>query len=104
MIQNGAALRIAMVDLGMFTDAKKTDIAAIAGKVDEISLLQKKMMMYRVEVLLQVKDVLSPEQYEQFRSQLRAKMEGKAHHGGEKQEGEERHGDYPDKSHGHDGG
>ena len=42
MIQNGADLRVAMVDLGMFTDAKKTDMAAIAGKVDEISLLQKR--------------------------------------------------------------
>lgn len=69
----------------------------------KISLLQKKMMMYRVEVLLQVKDVLSPEQYEQFRSRLRAQMEGMAHHGGAKQKGEERHGEYPDKSHGHDG-
>lgn len=103
MIQNGADLRVAMVDLGMFTDAKKTDMAAIAAKVDEISLLQKKMMMYRVEVLLKVKEVLSPEQYEQFRSRLRAQMEGMAHHGGEKQEGEEHHGKDPDKSHGHDG-
>lgn len=103
MIQNGADLRVVMVDLWMFTDAKKTDMAAIAGKVDEISLLQKKMMRYRVEVLLKVKEVLSPEQYEQFRSRLRAQMEGKAHRGGEKQEGEERHGEYPHKSHGHDG-
>ncbi len=102
MIQNGADLRVAMVDLGMFTDAKKTDMAAIAAKVDEISLLQKKMMMYRVEVLLKVKEVLSPEQYEQFRSRLRAQMEGMSHHGGEKPEGEGHHGEYPDKFHGHD--
>ncbi|WP_447965068.1 Spy/CpxP family protein refolding chaperone [Nitrospira sp. Ecomares 2.1] len=103
MIQNGADLRVAMMDLGMFTDAKKTDRAAIAGKVDEISLLQKKMMVYRVEVLLKVKEVLSPEQYEQFRSRLRVQMEGMAHHGGGKQDVEEHHGKYPGKSHGHDG-
>lgn len=35
MIQNGADLRVAMVDLGMFTDAKKPDMDAIAHKVDE---------------------------------------------------------------------
>ena len=60
-------------------------------------------MMYRVEVLLKVKEVLSPEQYEQFRSRLRVQMEGMAHHGGEKQEGKDHHGEYTDKSHGHDG-
>ena len=103
MIQNGADLRVAMVDLGTLTDAKQADMAAITGKVDEISLLQKKMMMYRVEVLLKVKGVLSPAQYEQFRSRLRAQMEGMSHHGGEKHEGKKHHGEYPEKSYGHDG-
>jgi len=84
MIQNGADLRVAMIDLGALTDAKQTDMSAITSKVDEVSLLQKKMMMYRVDVLLKVKEVLTPAQYEQFRSRLRAQMEGMAHphHGG----------------------
>ncbi|TFG63453.1 MAG: periplasmic heavy metal sensor [Nitrospirales bacterium] len=103
MIQNGANIRVAMVDLGSLTDAKQTDMAAITSKVDEISLLQKSMMMFRVEVLLKVKQVLSPAQYEQFRSRLRAQMEGMSHHGGESQEGKKHHDEYQEKSRGHDG-
>lgn len=101
MIQNGADLRVAMIDMGTLLDAKQTDMAAITSKVDEISLLQKKMMMYRVDVLLKVKEVLTHAQYEQFRSRLRAQMEGMAHHGGEMKEGKKHHGEYPGKSHGH---
>ncbi|MDH4194718.1 MAG: periplasmic heavy metal sensor [Nitrospirota bacterium] len=104
MIQNGADLRVAMVDMGTLMDAKQPDMAAISAKVDEISLLQKKMMMYRVEVLLKVKEVLSPAQYEQFRSRLREQMEGMAHHGGEMPEGMKHHGEYPGKPHGYGGG
>ncbi|MDH3503117.1 MAG: Spy/CpxP family protein refolding chaperone [Nitrospirota bacterium] len=103
MIQNGADLRVAMVDMGTLMDAKQPDMAAITSKVDEISLLQKNMMMYRVEVLLKVKEVLSPAQYEQFRSRLREQMEGMAHRGGEMPEGMEHHGEYPGKPHGYGG-
>lgn len=103
MIQNGADLRVAMVDMGTLMDGKQPDMAAISAKVDEISLLQKKMMMYRVEVLLKVKEVLSPAQYEQFRSRLREQMEGMAHHGGEMREGMKHHGEYSGKPHGYGG-
>jgi Spy/CpxP family protein refolding chaperone len=103
MIQNGADLRVAMVDMGTLMDAKQVDMAAITSKVDEISLLQKNMMMYRVGVYLKVKEVLSPVQYEQFRSRLREHMEGMAFRGGEMHEGKKHHGEYPEKSHGHDG-
>jgi len=103
MIQNGADLRVAMVDMGTLMDAKQPDMAAISAKVDEISLLQKKMMMYRVEVLFKVKEVLSPTQYEQFRSKLREHMEGMAYHGGEMPEGMKHHGEYPGKPHGYGG-
>jgi len=103
MIQNGADLRVAMIDMGTLLDAKQTDMTALTSKVDEISLLQKKMMMYRVEVLLKVKEVLSPAQYDQFRSKLREQMEGMGHHGGEMPEGMKHHGEYPGKPHG-DGG
>jgi Spy/CpxP family protein refolding chaperone len=103
MIQNGADLRVAMVDLGTLMDAKQTDMKVITSKVDEIGLLQKNMMMYRVEVFLKVKEVLSPGQYEQFRSRLRAQMEGMSHHGGEMQDGLKGHGEYPGKPHGYGG-
>lgn len=97
MIQNGADLRVTMVDMGTLMDAKQADMAAIAGKVDEISLLQKNMMMYRVGVYFKVKEVLTPVQYEQFRSRLREHMEGMAFHGGEIHEGKNPHGEYPEK-------
>ena len=103
MIQNVADLRVAMVDMGTLMDAKQPDMAAITAKVDEISLLQKKMMMYRVGVLLKVKEVLSAAQYEQFRTRLREQMEGMAHHGGEMPEGMKHHGEYPGKPHGYGG-
>ncbi|MDR4459685.1 MAG: periplasmic heavy metal sensor [Nitrospirales bacterium] len=91
MIQNGADLRVAMVDMGTLMDAKQADMAAIASKVDEISLLQKNMMMYRIGVYLKVKEVLSPLQYEEFRSRLREHMEGMVH-GGEMSKGKNPHG------------
>jgi Spy/CpxP family protein refolding chaperone len=101
MIQNGAELGVAMVDLGTLMDAKQTEMETITRKVDEIGQLQKNMMMYRVEVFLKVKEVLSPAQYEQFRSRLRAQMEGLAHHGGGKMpERMKGHGEYPGKPHG----
>lgn len=92
MIQNGADLRVAMIDLGTLLDAKDTDKPAISGKVDEIGALQKKMMMYRVDVLLKVKGILNQGQYEQFRTTLRQRMEGMSHHmGGMMKEGKEHH-------------
>lgn len=99
MIQNGADLGVAMVDLGMLMDAKQPEMEAITRKVDEIGQLQKNMMMYRVEVFLKVKEVLSPVQYEQFRSRLRAQMEGLVHHGGQMPEGMKGHGEYPGTPH-----
>ncbi len=33
------------------------------------------MMMYRVDTLLKLKDILTPEQYAQFRSNIKAQME-----------------------------
>lgn len=103
MIQNGADLRVAMVDMGTLMDAKQADMAAITSKIDEISLLQKNMMMYRVGSYLKVKEVLSPVQYEQFRSRLREHMEGMAFHGGAMHEEKKPHGEYSEKPQGHDG-
>ena len=101
MIQNGADLRIAMMDMGSLLDAKNPDKAAIDGKVDEIGALQKKMMRFRVDVLLQVKGILNPEQYAKFRSKLRERMEGMSHHSGGMKEGMEGHSSYSGKPNGY---
>ncbi|MDR4494614.1 MAG: Spy/CpxP family protein refolding chaperone [Nitrospirales bacterium] len=100
MIQNGADLRVAMVDLGSLLDVKVPDKTAIEAKVDEIGGVQKKMMMFRVETLLRVKEILTPDQYAQFQSRLQDRMEGIGHHLGGIKEGMEDHGRYPGKHHG----
>ena len=100
MIQNGADLRIAMMDMGALLDAKSPDKAAINSKVDEIGTLQKKMMQYRVDVLLQVKGILNPDQYATFREKLRQRMEGLSHHSGGMSEGMQGHGAYSGNHHG----
>lgn len=76
LITNGADVRVAMIDLGDLLDQPNPDRNAIAAKVDEISGLQKQMMMYRVDTLLKLKEILNPTQYDRFRSRLRAQMEG----------------------------
>lgn len=104
MIQNGANLRVAMMDLGTLLDAKVADKAALDGKVNEIGALQKKMMQYRVDVLLQVKGILNPDQYAKFRTKLRDRMEGMSHHPGGMKEGMEGHSPYSGKHHGEEHG
>ncbi|MCA9472622.1 MAG: Spy/CpxP family protein refolding chaperone [Nitrospirales bacterium] len=74
MIKNGADLRVAMIDLGTLLDQKETDRAAIAKKVDEIGGLQKQFMLYRVDTLLKLKEILTPDQYQQFRDRLKKQM------------------------------
>ena len=74
MIKNGAELRVAMIDLGTLLDQKETDRGSIAKKVDEIGGLQKQLMMYRVDTLLKLKEILTPDQYQQFRDQLKKQM------------------------------
>ena len=84
LIKNGANLRVAMIDLGSLLDQQSPERGAISFKVDEISTVQKNLMMYRVDTLLKLKDILTPEQYDQFRSRLKAQMEsgmGRRMHG-----------------------
>jgi len=100
MIQNGADLRVAMVDLGSLLDAKNPDRASIDAKVDEIGTLQKKMMRFRVDVLLQVKEILTSDQYAKFRHKLRQRMEGLSHHLGGMPGNMEGHHEYSDLHHG----
>jgi Spy/CpxP family protein refolding chaperone len=64
-----------MIDLGSLLDQKSPNRGAISAKVDEIGGIRKQMMMYRVDTLLKLKEILTPEQYAQFRSQIKAQME-----------------------------
>lgn len=100
LIQNEADLRVAMVDLGALLDAKAPDKSAIEAKVDDIMAVQKKMMMFRVESLFNIKGVLTPDQYAQFQSKLRERMEGLSHHPVGMKQGMGGHGDYSGKPHG----
>jgi len=75
-IKSRADRRVAMIDLGSLLDQKNPDRSAIAVKVDEISNLKKQMMMYRIDSLLNLKEVLTPEQYDTVRAQMKARMEG----------------------------
>ncbi len=74
MIKNGADLRVAMIDLGTLLDQQETDRAAVSQTVDEIGGLQKQLMMFRVDTLFKLKDILTPNQYQQFRAQLKNQM------------------------------
>jgi len=74
-IKSRADVRVAMIDLGSLLDQKSPNRSAISSKVDEISGIRKQMMMYRVDTLLQLKEILTPEQYAQFRSKIKAQME-----------------------------
>ncbi|UCE63344.1 MAG: Spy/CpxP family protein refolding chaperone [Nitrospirota bacterium] len=83
-IKSRADVRVAMIDLGSLLDQKNPDRSAISAKVDEISGIRKQMMMYRVDTLLKLKEILTPEQYAQFRSKIKAQMErgmGRRMHG-----------------------
>ena len=74
-IRSRADVRVAMIDLGSLLDQKSPNRSAISSKVDEISGIRKQMMMYRVDTLLKLKEILTPEQYAQFRSKIKAQME-----------------------------
>ncbi|MEE8124340.1 MAG: Spy/CpxP family protein refolding chaperone [Nitrospirales bacterium] len=100
MIKNGADVRVEMVDLGTLMDAKDVDMGGITAKVDEIGVLQKNLMMFRVKTLLQVKEVLTSAQYAQFRSRLQGQMEGMSHHRGQMKEGRKHYGQNSGTSHG----
>ena len=75
IIKNRADLRIAMIDLGSLLDQKETDRSAVSQKVDEIGGFQKQLMMYRVDTLLKLKDILTSAQYQQFRDRLKKQMD-----------------------------
>jgi Spy/CpxP family protein refolding chaperone len=74
-IKNRADLKITMIDLSALLDQNTPDKSAISHKVDEIGAIQKNMMQYRVDTMLELKKVLTPAQYEKFRVEIKEHME-----------------------------
>lgn len=75
-ITKQAAVRVAEVELAALLDHKKPDRTALQQKIKEIGALQADLMLYRVESLLKLREVLSEEQHEKFKALLRQRMEG----------------------------
>lgn len=98
-IKSRADVRVAMVDLGSLLDQKSPDRSAISSKVDEISSIRKRMMMYRVDTLLKLKEILTPEQYAQFRSKIKTQMERGMGGGMHGMRGHGKMGDYDREKH-----
>lgn len=102
-IKNHADLRIAMIDLNALLEQKTPDKNAISKKVDEIGAIQKNLMLYRVDTMLKLKDILTPTQYDQFRAEIKERMEhgwkGRTNHGSK---GYEKHGEGMMEGHGKD--
>lgn len=73
-IKKGADIRISMIDLGSLLDHKEPDKGDLKKKVDEITGIQRDLMMYRVETLLKLKKILTPVQYTQFRTMIKKQM------------------------------
>lgn len=75
MIKTHADIRIAEIDVAELLAQKSIDRNAIVAKIDEISKLKKQLMLFRVDTLLKLKEILTPAQYEQFRERLRHFLE-----------------------------
>jgi Spy/CpxP family protein refolding chaperone len=73
-IKKSAAMRIAMIDLGALLDNKEPAKGELKKTVDEITGVQRDLMMYRVETLLKLKEILTPDQYSQFRAVIKKQM------------------------------
>ncbi|RMH07104.1 MAG: periplasmic heavy metal sensor [Nitrospirae bacterium] len=79
MIKMDADLRIAFIDLSSALDQKDPNHQAVEAQVDKVADLQEKLMMYRVDALFKIKEILTPEQYEKFRVRLREEIEHIGH-------------------------
>ena len=84
MIRKGADIQVAFIELGELLDQKTPDVNQLKQKVDEIENLRGGLMMFRIQALLKLKEILSQAQYDTFRSMLREEIEESGHsrHGG----------------------
>ena len=67
-IDQRAKLEIAQLDMRKLMRADKLDRGAVLGKFDEISRLRAQLEKGRITSLLDMRDVLTPEQQQQLRS------------------------------------
>lgn len=74
-IKKTADIRVAEIELAALLDQKKPDQAGLKKKVSEMGALQTELMMYRIEALLKLREVLNEEQHERFKALLRQRME-----------------------------
>lgn len=75
LIRKEAEVRVAEVELAGMLDDKKLDVGAIKKKIREIGDIKTDMMIYRVDVLLRLREVLGEEQYLKYRNLLKERME-----------------------------
>ena len=74
-ITKTAEIRVGEVELAALLDEREPDMEAITKAVNTIGAARTKLTMGRVQSLLDVKNLLTAEQYERFRTQLRDRME-----------------------------
>lgn len=85
VISHNADLRALEVDLARILENEDPDRSALEEKSQAIGEIKSDLTMARIDSLLQLKEVLTKDQYEQFRSILRERMgdmEGSSHMGG----------------------
>lgn len=73
-ITKTAEIRVGEVQLADLLDEREPDLAAITKAVSAIGTARTKLTMGRVQSLLDLKGILTAEQYDKFRSRLRDRM------------------------------
>jgi Spy/CpxP family protein refolding chaperone len=84
VVNKTADVRMAEVDLATLLGKDELDREAIEAQVKTIGAIKEEMMMARIDSLLELKGVLTEEQYTKFREILRKRMnqvEGHSPHG-----------------------
>ncbi|WP_454062357.1 Spy/CpxP family protein refolding chaperone [Candidatus Nitrospira salsa] len=76
VISHNADIRALEVDLARILENEEPDRSALEDKSQAIGQIKSDLTMARIDSLLQLKEVLTKDQYEQFRSILRERMEG----------------------------
>ncbi len=73
-IKKGADIRIAEVELGELLEQKEPNREGLKKKVEELGGHRTELMMYRIDSLLKLREVLTKEQHEKFKAILKERM------------------------------
>ncbi len=71
VIQTGAAIRVAYLDLADLLSADKADLGKVEGKLKELESLRTKIAMVHIRAAEEVKKIVSREQLEKFQEMCR---------------------------------